>query len=311
MPDKEGEKRMSKIQTPAMDRIERAAGRKKKTAAHSHEVWKRLKRNKLAVIGLIIFAVYIIMAIAPGIFTPYRYDTQDYSQRFLQLSLHHPFGTDNFGRDIYTRVIYASRVSLGISLVSVLFSLVVGGIMGAVAAFYGKRADNIIMRVIDVLQSIPSILLAISIAAALGKGVVNLMLAMGISTIPPYARVVRASVLTVKDKQYVEAGRCIGASDRWLILRHMIPNAMGPIIVQATFGVAISILVISSLSYIGLGIQPPTPEWGSMLSDGKQFLQQANAWALTAIPGIAIILVSFALNVLGDGLRDAFDPKLR
>lgn len=300
---------MPKIHTPAMERIQKCAGKGKKI--NKFEVLRKLRRNKLAVVGLIIFLVYVILAIMPGVFTPYQYETQNYTERFLSPSFKHLFGTDNFGRDIYTRIVYATRVSLGIGLISVLLSLLVGGTLGAVAAFYGRRTDNIVMRFIDILQSIPSILLAISIAAALGKGVFNLMLAMGISTIPPYARVVRSAVLTVKDRQYVEASRCIGANDKWLILRHMIPNAMGPIIVQATFGVAMSILVISSLSYIGLGIQPPTPEWGSMLADGKQFMQQANAWPLTMIPGLAIILVSFALNVLGDGLRDAFDPKLR
>lgn len=295
-----------------MEKIKKRTGKdKKRKNIPIIEVWVNLKRNKLAVLGLIIFLVFIIVAIIPGAFTSYKYDTQNYSERFLLPSLKHFFGTDNFGRDIFTRILYATRISLGISIISVLFSLVVGGILGAAAAFYGKKVDNTVMRLMDILQSIPSILLAISIAAALGRGELNLMLAMGISTLPPYARVVRAAVLTVKDKQYVEAGRCLGSSDRWLIMRHMIPNAMGPIIVQTTFGVAVSILIISSLSYIGLGIQPPTPEWGSMLSDGKQFLQQSNAWPLTTIPGLAIILVSFALNVLGDGLRDAFDPKLR
>ncbi len=161
----------------------------------------------------------------------------------------------------------------------------------------------------DILQSIPSVLLAISIAAALGKGIFNLVLAMGISTVPLFARVVRAAVLTVKDKEYVEAGKCVGASDARVIFRHMIPNAMGPIMVQATFGVASSILMIAGLSYIGLGISPPTPEWGSMLSDAKQYMQLC--WHIMVFPGIALIVSSFSLNVLGDGLRDAFDPKLR
>ncbi|MBR3396947.1 MAG: ABC transporter permease [Lachnospiraceae bacterium] len=273
--------------------------------------WRRLKKNKLAMVGLVIIIVYAVIAIFPSLFTSYSYVTQDYTSLFAPLSRDHLFGTDNLGRDIFTRVIYAARASLGISLLSVAVSLFFGGVLGSIAAFYGGKADDIIMRFIDILQSIPGTLLAITLAMALGKTVVSLMLALGISTIPPYAKVVRAAVLTAKDRQFVEVSKCLGANDRWLITRHMIPNSLGPIIVQTTFGIAAAILMISSLSYIGLGIQPPTPEWGSMLSDGKQFLQMGTAWPMTVIPGLAILIVSFALNVLGDGLRDAFDPRLK
>ena len=273
--------------------------------------WRRLKKNKLAMVGLVIIIVYAVIAIFPSLFTSYSYVTQDYTSLFAPLSRDHLFGTDNLGRDIFTRVIYAARASLGISLLSVAVSLFFGGVLGSIAAFYGGKADDIIMRFIDILQSIPVTLLAITLAMALGKTVVSLMLALGISTIPPYAKVVRAAVLTAKDRQFVEVSKCLGANDRWLITRHMIPNSLGPIIVQTTFGIAAAILMISSLSYIGLGIQPPPPEWGSMLSDGKQFLQMGTAWPMTVIPGLAILIVSFALNVLGDGLRDAFDPRLK
>ena len=220
----------------------------------------------------------------------------------------HLFGTDHLGRDIFTRVIYGTRVSIGIGIASVAAALIIGGILGAVAAFYSNKVDNIIMRIMDVLGAIPGTLLAISIAAVLGRGIVNLILALGISAVPLFARIVRANVLTVKSKDYVEAGKCVGASDTRLILKHMIPNAMGPIIVQATFGVASNILMIAGLSYIGLGIAP-TPEWGGMLSEAKTNIQLY--WHPMVFPGIAIFLTSFSLNVLGDGLRDAFDPKLR
>lgn len=303
---------MSKIHTPAMDKAEQKRKKyQKRRSTPLTDGWRRLQKNKLAMVGLVIIIIYAVVALIPSVFTQYSYETQDYTSIFAPLSMTHPFGTDNLGRDIFTRVIYAARASLGISLLSVAVSLLFGGVFGSIAAFYGGKADDIIMRFIDILQSIPGTLLAITLAMALGKSVVSLMLALGISTIPPYAKVVRAAVLTAKDRQFVEVSKCLGANDRWLITRHMIPNSMGPIIVQTTFGIAAAILMISSLSYIGLGIQPPTPEWGSMLSDGKQFLQMTIAWPMTVIPGLAILIVSFALNVLGDGLRDAFDPRLK
>lgn len=303
---------MSKIQTPAMEKAaKRASKRKHASASPMVTAVRRLARNKLAMIGFAIFVLYLIVLIVPGLFTNQSYEQQDYSNVFASPGKEHLMGTDNLGRDIFTRIIYATRVSLGIGIMAVAVSLFVGGTFGAVAAFYGGRVDDIIMRFIDVLQSIPGMLLAISIATALGKTVFNLLLAMGISTIPPYAKVVRASVLTAKDRQFIEAGKCLGADDSWLILKHMIPNSLGPIIVQTTFGIAAAILSISALSYIGLGVQPPTPEWGSMLSSGKQYLQQSSAWTMTVMPGLAILFISFALNVLGDGLRDAFDPRLK
>ena len=272
---------------------------------------RKLRRNKLAMAGLIIFVIYVIVALFPGLFTHQSFEAQNYKETFAPISFSHLMGTDNLGRDTFARVVYAARVSMGIGILAVAVSLFVGGTLGALAAFYGGRADDIIMRFVDILQSIPGVLLAICIASALGKTIFNLLLAMGISTIPPFAKVVRAAVLTAKDRQFVEAGKCLGADDGWLILKHMIPNALGPIIVQTTFGIAASILMISTLSYLGIGIQPPTPEWGSMLSSAKQFLQQGNAWPMTVMPGVAILLISFALNVLGDGLRDAFDPRLK
>ena len=303
---------MSKMMTPAQVKFAKQAQRGKKAKKRSSsfsEVWKRLKRNRLAMAGLTVFCILVLLALFPSIFATHDPIAQNPAESLDPPSAAHWFGADNFGRDIFSRIIYGTRVSLGIGLAGVIFALIVGGSLGASAAFYSGRADNIIMRIMDILQSIPSVLLAISIAAALGKGIFNLVLAMGISNVPLFARVVRAAVLTVKDKEYVEAGKCVGASDARVIFRHMIPNAMGPIMVQATFGVASSILMIAGLSYIGLGISPPTPEWGSMLSDAKQYMQLC--WHIMVFPGIALIVSSFSLNVLGDGLRDAFDPKLK
>lgn len=301
---------MSKIVTPAMEKFNRKQSRTKNVKASPlNDSFRKLKRDRRAMLGLIVFCLLILIALFPSVLTHYDYSAQDYLSVHQLPSKAHLFGTDHLGRDIFSRVVYGTRVSLGISLAGVAASLIIGGILGSVSAFYGGMTDNIIMRVMDILGAIPGTLLAISIAAVLGKGIINLILAMGVSSIPLYARVVRANVLTVKSKDYIEAGRCVGASDIRLILTHMIPNAMGPIIVQATFGVASSILMIAGLSYIGLGISPPTPEWGSMLSDAKQYIQQY--WHPMVFPGIAIFLTSFSLNVLGDGLRDAFDPKLK
>ena len=301
---------MAKYVTPAMERIaKKQAKRKGKKTTPLLDVWRRLRRDKRAMIGLVIVIFLAILALFPMVFTKYSFSEQDYMNIHKLPSAAHWFGTDQLGRDIFTRVIYGTRVSLGIGLASVISALIVGGLLGAVSAFYSNTVDNVIMRIMDVLGAIPGTLLAISIAAVLGRGVVNLILALSISAVPLFARVVRANVLTVKSKDYVEAGKCVGASDMRLILKHMIPNAMGPIIVQATFGVASNILMIAGLSYIGLGIAPPTPEWGGMLSDAKTYIQQF--WHPMIFPGVAIFLTSFSLNVLGDGLRDAFDPKLR
>jgi len=303
---------MAKIHTPAMDRAAKAAKKRQgKASSPFTNAMRRLMKNKLAVIGLVIFVIYIFAALFPGVIAHQDPYLQNFKNAFAPPSSEHLLGTDNLGRDNFSRIIYACRVSLGIGIAATVISLILGGVIGAISAFYGGTADNILMRIIDILQSIPSILLAMSISAAFGKTIPNLLLAMGVSYIPPFAKTVRASILTAKDRQFVEAGKCLGANDPWLIFKHMIPNSLGPIIVQTTFGVAASILAISALSYIGLGVQTPTPEWGGMLSAGKQYLQKAGAWPLTIIPGIAIMLISFALNTLGDGLRDAFDPKMK
>ena len=285
----------------------------KKMTRKRHGAWSdaaiRLRRNKAAMFGLIVLIVLIVCAIIPQYIAPYGYDDQNYSERFLPPSLTHLMGTDNFGRDIFSRIIYGCRTSVQIGLISVGIAAVVGGILGAVAAFYGGATDNIIMRCFDVLLAIPSTLLAISIAASLGPGLFNLMVAVGISSVPTYARVVRASVLTVKGQEFVEAAKAVGASDFRMIFSHMIPNAIAPVIVQATLGVAGAILSAAGLSFLGLGIEPPTPEWGSMLSSGRQYIR--DYWYVVTFPGLAIMLTVFALNLFGDGLRDALDPRLK
>ena len=230
-------------------------------------------------------------------------------ERLQGPSAEHWFGTDEFGRDIFARIIHGGRVSLVVGLVSISVSLVVGGCLGAFAGFYGGKVDNIIMRIMDIFLAIPSILLAITIVAALGTNLINVMIAIGISYIPTFARIVRAAVMGVKDQEFVESARAIGASNATIIFREVIPNCMAPIIVQATLSVAGAILSTASLSFIGLGVQPPSPEWGAMLSSGRNFLR--DAMHLTLFPGLAIVITILALNLLGDGLRDALDPRLK
>lgn len=273
------------------------------------DAWYRLKKNKSAMLSLIILVVIIFCAIFADYIAPYPYDKQDYTATFQLPSKEHLLGTDNFGRDILSRIIYGSRISLIVGFSSVIFAIIVGGLLGAVAGYYGGKIDNIFMRSMDVLMAIPGMLLAISLAAALKPGLVNLVIAIAIADVPGYARVVRASVLTIKEQEFIEAAECIGASDKRIIMQHIIPNCLAPIIVQATLGMAGAILSASALSFLGLGVQPPTPEWGSMLSSARQYIR--SHWHLTTFPGLAIMITIFALNVLGDGLRDALDPRLK
>lgn len=280
-----------------------------KRLSKGQEIFKRLRRNKLAMFGLIILAgLILIAALAPWI-APYGYDDQDLDKSLMKPNAENWFGTDLKGRDIFSRMIYGARVSLFVGFFAVSISVIVGGFLGAIAGYFGGRLDNMIMRCMDVLLAIPSILLAISIAASLGPGLINLMIAVGISSIPGYARLVRASTLSIRNIEYIEASKSVGASNLSIIVKHVIPNCLSPVIVQATLGVAFAILTAASLSFIGLGIKPPNPEWGAMLSSGRAYIRDYPH--LTLFPGLAIMLTILALNFLGDGLRDALDPKLK
>lgn len=273
-------------------------------------IWSRFKKNKLAMLGLCIFLVMVIMAIIVSLFGDYEAAIEmDIPNKLLNPSREHLFGTDQFGRDILLRMMFGARISLSIGILTMAVSLIVGSLIGAVAGYYGNRIDNVLMRIMDVFLAIPSTLLAISIVAALGQSMTNLLVAIAVSQVPAFARVVRSSILSVKGQDYIEAARAYGTHDLRIILRHIIPNALGPIIVQATLNVARSILHISSLSYVGLGISPPTPEWGSMLSEGQTLMRYHPH--LILIPGIAIVLAVMSLNLVGDGLRDALDPRLK
>ncbi len=270
-------------------------------------VWRRFKSNRAAVVGAAFMALFLALAAFAPLAAPYDPIAQDLYNRLAAPSFDHPFGTDDFGRDILSRVIYGTRISLRIGVVCVLIALVAGTAIGLVAGYYGGVIDQILMRLMDLVLAFPSILLAIGIVAVLGPGLENAMIAIGVVAIPQYARLIQASTLTVRESDYVQALRALGAKDLRILGTAILPNCMAPLIVQATLSLATAILDAAGLSFLGLGAQPPTPEWGAMLSGGRELILSA-PWVLT-YPGIAIFITVLAFNLLGDGLRDAFDPR--
>lgn len=275
------------------------------------EVWRRLQANKGAMLGLVVVVLLILIAVSAGFFMDYDTDVigQNISQRLQGPSLAHPFGTDDLGRDLLARILYGTRYSLAIGLVSVGLAMIVGVLLGAFAGYYGGLTEDIIMRLTDILAAVPGLLLGAVIVASLGANIVNLMIALGFSAIPQFVRITRASVLTVREQEYVEASRAIGISEWKIIMFHILPNCMSPIIVTATLRVAQNIISASAMSFLGLGVPSPAPEWGALLSAGRNYVRTQSY--LTIFPGIAIMITVLALNLLGDGLRDALDPKLR
>ena len=275
------------------------------------ETMRRLCRNKGAVIGMVILSIIILLAIFADVL--FDYDTvviaNDIPNRLIKPCLEHPFGTDEYGRDMLARVIHGSRLSLTVSACSVAMALLIGGTLGALSGYFGGAIDNVIMRVTDVIMSIPMTMFAIVIVAALGTSTVNLTIALGISSIPVFARVVRSAVLTVRDVEYIEAARAIGATNSVIILRHILPNCVAPIIVQVTLRMASAIYNTAALSFLGMGVTVPSPEWGALLSSGRNLIRDSSY--LCVIPGFAIMLTILSLNMLGDGLRDALDPRLK
>ncbi|MBQ3112272.1 MAG: ABC transporter permease [Firmicutes bacterium] len=282
-----------------------------KKRSQAQEVWMRLKKNKQAMAGLFVFIVICIIAISAPLFIDY--DTQVVQQnipnKIKPPGAEHPLGTDALGRDVMARLIYGARISLTIGLITAISALTIGGLIGAVAGFYGGKLDDILMRIMDIFLSLPSMLLAIAVIASLGSGITNIMIAVAVSYIPYYARIIRSSVLSIRNKEYIESARAIGTSDFRIIMKHIIPNAIGPVIVQATLGVGEIIISAAGLSFLGLGIEPPLPEWGKMLSEGKEVIRSSPY--LVIFPGLCIMTTVLSLNLLGDGLRDALDPRLK
>ena len=277
----------------------------------SRELWARFFKNKTAFAGLIIFTLIVLVAIFAPLIADYSTVVikVNIKERLQSPSMAHIFGTDELGRDIFARIVHGARISLAIGLSAIMVSLFVGGFFGAVAGFYGGRLDNYIMRAMDVFLCLPEVLLALAIIAAFGNNMTNLVIAIGLSFSPKFSRVVRSAVMSVRDNEYVEAARSIGAKDGWIIRHHILINCMGPIIVQVTLYVASAILTISALSFLGLGIQAPTPEWGNMLASGRTYMRDCPY--IVMAPGLAIFFTILALNLLGDGLRDTLDPRLK
>lgn len=274
-----------------------------------YDIWGRLRKNPLAMFGLLVLILIILVAIFADFIAPFPYDLQNYSDARQFPSKEYIFGTDNFGRDIFSRVVYGTRISLKIGIISLSVGAFVGSLLGIISGYFGGWIDSIIMRLTDVLMSIPKVVLAIAISSTLGPGLVTSMVAVGISSIPNFSRLVRASTLSVKEQEYIEAARALGVNHFGIIFRHIFPNILAPIIVQATLGVGTSIILAASLSFLGLGVEPPMPEWGAMLSAARTFMR--DEWYMVLFPGLAIMITVLALNLLGDGLREALDPKLR
>lgn len=273
------------------------------------DVAHRLLRNKLAMTGLVLVLILILAALFADFIAPYDPADQDLLNMEAMPSLAHPLGTDDYGRDILSRIIYGGRVSLLVSILSIVFGLIVGGGIGISAGYFGGIYDGVIMRMMDIIMAVPGFLLAVCISAALGSGVFNTALAIGIGCVPGYARLLRALVLGIRDQEYVEAARVAGSSNARIMFRQIAPNILSPVIVDSTLRIGGCILMISSLSFIGLGVQPPTPEWGSMVSAGRALIRIF--WPMATFPGLAIMLTLFGFNLFGDGLRDALDPKLK
>ncbi len=274
-------------------------------------ICRRFAKNKMAMVGLVIFVFLLIMVLTCDVFFDYQNDAinQNISQRLQSPSAAHPFGTDQYGRDVLARIVYGARISLVASLCIISVATVLGALLGSVAAYYGGWVDNIIMRVMDVFYALPFNLMAICIVASIGGGIVNLGIACVVGVVPGFTRIFRSAILPIREQEYVEAAKACGTGTGRILVKHIIPNAMGPIIVQATLNLAITILAIAGLSYIGLGIESPTPEWGAMLSEGREFMR--NYPYLVIFPGLAILVSALSLNLMGDGLRDALDPKLK
>jgi len=274
------------------------------------EVWRRLKKDRVAMIGLFIICVMIFFALIADFIVPYSAALKmNMKLRLAPPSAEHWFGCDEYGRDLLARVLHGSRVSLVIGFATSFATLVAGGLIGAFVGYVGGKLDDFVMRALDIFSSIPDILFAMAVVAAIGPGIVNICVAIALTNIPSFVRIVRSSVLNIAEQEYIEAARAGGAFTPHILVRHVLPNTVGILIVQTTANVASMILIAATLSFLGLGINPPQPEWGALVSEGKEFLRTTPH--LILIPGFMICIASFAMSVLGDGLRDALDPRLR
>ena len=285
----------------------------KKTTHPLLQSWKnffrKLSKNKAALVGGFLILFFIVVALIGPYFTPYQPDTTDVVNKLQPPTADHWFGTDHHGRDIFSRIIHGMSITLYVGFFSVILGATAGVVLGIIAGYYGGRIDAFIMRCMDVLLAFPGILLALAIVSVLGGSLQNVIIAVAVFSIPVFARIVRGSTLETRKLEYIDAIKALGASDFRIIFKHILPNVSSPIIVQATLNIATAVLTASGLSFLGLGAQPPTPEWGAMLADGRNYLY--NAPHVAFFPGVMIVFVVLAFNILGDGLRDALDPKMK
>ena len=284
-------------------------GVRKKKRPRIVEIWRRLKKNKAAVISLCVIVIIVLVAVFADFIAPYAYDQQDFSKSFAPPSKENILGCDRLGRDVLSRIIYGARQSLQLGVVATALASGIGMVIGAISGYYGGWSDILIMRALDVYQSIPTFLLCVTLAAVMGPSLRNAILAIGIGSIAGPARMMRASILTVREKEYIEAAKAVKASSSRIIRKHIVPNAIAPMIVSITMSIGMNILAGAGLSFIGLGAQPPIPEWGALISDARNVMRQHGRLAL--YPGICVMITVLAFNLLGDGLRDALDPRLK
>lgn len=286
-----------------------AVEEKEESASLWREGWRRFRENRIALVGLGIVIFFILLAILAPLIAPYSITEQNLTQRLQPPSSKHLFGTDDFGRDIFSRVIYGARISLWVGFFSMLGSVIVGSLLGIIAGYYGRWIDGIISRLFDIMLAFPSILLAIGIVTVLGPSLQNALIAIVVINVPNFGKLIRSRVLSIKQEEYIMASKAIGMSDMRILFHHILPNSMAPIIVQGTLAIATAIIEAAALGFLGLGAQPPNPEWGKMLADSKDFLTQA-PWTMI-FPGLAIMLTVLGFNLMGDGLRDALDPRMK
>ncbi|WP_233147155.1 ABC transporter permease [Paenibacillus selenitireducens] len=271
---------------------------------------KLFLRNKLATLGLVLIIAWTVVAVVAPLIAPYAPDATELDAKLQSPSAAHWFGTDQFGRDILSRVLHASQISIWTGLIAVAISFFIGVPLGGIAAYYGGWLGNLIMRIMDIFLAFPSLILAMAIAAAMGPGLISAMIAVGIVGIPEFARLMYSQTIYLKEREFVEASLSIGVRNRTILMRHIFPNALAPLLVRITLGMGFAILTAASLSFLGLGVKPPLAEWGAMISDGREYIITGEWWIVT-FPGLAIATTILGFNLLGDGLRDVLDPRLR
>lgn len=296
---------MSKPVEPLLE-VEKKKGA---TVGPWREAWSEFRKNKIAVVGMIIVLFFIILAIFAPLIAKEGINEQMMADRLQPPSAQYWLGTDDFGRDIFSRIVYGARISLWVGFSAVVGSVIVGSLLGIIAGYYGRWIDIVISRLFDIMLAFPSILLAIAIVAVLGPSLRNALIAIAIINVPNFGRLIRSRVLSIKEDEYIMAARAVGLKDMRILFSHILPNSMAPVIVQGTLAIATAILEAAALGFLGLGAQPPTPEWGKMLADSKDYLQSA-PWTMI-FPGLAIMFTVLGFNLMGDGLRDAMDPRMK